>query len=60
MNIPDFIVVNLVSVFRLKVYLDADSDPGSGILSTMDPVSGMEKIGSGIRDLTSRIRSTAS
>jgi hypothetical protein len=28
----------------------ADPDPGSGIFLTLDPGSGMEKFGSGIRD----------
>ena len=31
-------------------YFDADPDPSSGILSTLDPGSGMEMFGSGIRD----------
>jgi hypothetical protein len=38
--------------FRLKIliFFDADPDPGFGILSTLDPGSGMEKVGSWIRD----------
>jgi hypothetical protein len=36
--------------FRLKVLKFFDADPDPGILSTLDPGSGMEKIGSGIRD----------
>ncbi len=36
MNILDLILENLVSFFELK-YFDADPDPGSRILSTLDP-----------------------
>jgi hypothetical protein len=48
MNILDLIFEFL----RLKIlkFSDADSDPVSGILATLDRESGMEKIGSGIRD----------
>ncbi len=35
--------------FKLKFFY-ADLDPGSGIYLTLDPESGMEKFGSGIRD----------
>jgi hypothetical protein len=39
-------------VFRLKIvkFFDADSDLGSAIFLTLDPGSGMEKFGSGVRD----------
>jgi hypothetical protein len=52
MNIPDHISKSLETIFgfkRLK-FIDADPDPGSGIFFTLDPRSGMEKFGSGIRD----------
>jgi hypothetical protein len=53
MNIQDFIFENLVSVFWVKntfsKFFDAKSDPGFGILSTLDP--GWKKIGSGINVL---------
>ncbi len=49
--------------FGLKIlkFFDADPDPGSGIFFTLDPGSGMDKFGTGVRDLglTSRIRNTA-
>jgi hypothetical protein len=35
--------------FGLKILKSFDADPGSGILSILDPVSRMEEIGSGIR-----------
>jgi hypothetical protein len=41
MNIPDLIFKNLV-------FFDADPDPEFGILSALDPGSGMKKVGSGI------------
>ncbi len=43
MNTPDLI-------FELKIlqFFDADPEPGSGILSTLDLGSRMENIGSGI------------
>ncbi len=53
---PGFYFCELSISFQVKSllkFLDADPDPGSGILSTTDLGSGMEKIGSGIRDLTS-------
>jgi hypothetical protein len=57
--IPDLIFENLVSVFWVKILklFDADPDPESGILLTLDPGSGMEKSdpGSGIN---TRIRNT--
>jgi hypothetical protein len=38
-NIPELIFDNMVSVFELKILksFDADQDPGSEILSTLDP-----------------------
>ncbi len=38
--------------FGLKIlkFFDAGPDPGSGIFLTLDPRSGMEKLGSGIQD----------
>jgi hypothetical protein len=52
MNTPDLIFENLVSVFGLKILelFDADPNPGSWILSTLDLGFGMEKIASGILD----------
>jgi hypothetical protein len=51
--IPDLIFEDLVSVFVLKILtfidVDADVDPGSGILSTLDQGYGMKKIGSRFR-----------
>jgi hypothetical protein len=44
MNIQYDIFENFVSVFRLKIL------QFFGILSTLDPGSGMEKVGSRIRD----------
>jgi hypothetical protein len=48
----DLIFENLFSIFWVKIlkFWDPDPDQASGILSTLDPGSGMEKIGSGIRD----------
>jgi hypothetical protein len=42
---------NFFQFFRVKntSFFDADSDPGSGIVLTLDPGSGMAKFGSGIR-----------
>jgi hypothetical protein len=41
MNIPDLVFENFVSVFELKILktFDADPDPGSGILSNLEPGS---------------------
>jgi hypothetical protein len=52
MNIPDQFSESLETVFRAKLLkvFDADSDPASVILLTLDPGSRMEKFGSGIRD----------
>ncbi len=44
----DLVIENLVSVFWVKNTYFFDADSGSGILSTLDLGSGMEKIGSGI------------
>jgi hypothetical protein len=48
MNIPDHFSENFLTVFRAKQFLDADPDPGSGIIFV--PGSGMEKFGFGIRE----------
>jgi hypothetical protein len=54
MNILDTISDSLETIFWVKIltFFDADADPdlGSGIFLTLDPGSGMEKIGSGIQD----------
>jgi hypothetical protein len=52
MNIPDHISVSLETIFGFKILklFDVDPNRGSGIFLTLDPGSGMEKIGSGIRD----------
>jgi hypothetical protein len=44
-ELPDFTFEDLGSFFSVKIlkFFDADSDMGSGILSTLDPGSGMEK-----------------
>jgi hypothetical protein len=49
MNIPDLIFEN--SFFWLKIHklFDADPDSGFGILSTLNPRSGMEKSDLGFR-----------
>jgi hypothetical protein len=36
-------------MFKILTFFDADPDPGSGIFLTLDPGSGMQKFGSGIR-----------
>jgi hypothetical protein len=45
-NIPDHFSESLETVFWVKIlqFFDADPDPVSGILSTLDPGSGMGKI----------------
>jgi hypothetical protein len=48
MNIPSLIFKNLLSFLDLKVLNFFYVDPGSGILSALDPGSGLEKIGSRI------------
>ncbi len=50
-NIPDHISQSLETFFGLKIFkfFDTDANPGSGIFSTLDPGSGMEKFGSGNR-----------
>jgi hypothetical protein len=50
MNIPDNFSESFETVFGLKIlkFVDADLDPGFGILLTLDLGSGMEKFGSGI------------
>ncbi len=53
MNVPDLILENLVSVFWVK-----NAWCGSGILLTLDPGFGMEKIRSGILDKHPKIRNT--
>ncbi len=47
MNIPDYFSESLETVCGLKIlkFFDADPDPGSGILLTFDPGSGLEKVG---------------
>jgi hypothetical protein len=44
-TILDFVFQNEVSVFGLKIlkFFDADPELGCGILSTLDPKSGMKK-----------------
>jgi hypothetical protein len=67
MNIPDHISESLETIFRVKTTLHSlmrirIRDPGSGIFLTLDPVSVMEKFGSGcVADprCLSRIRNTA-
>ncbi len=52
MNIPNFIFESLVSVFLVKdtvlKFFDAVPDPGSEILSTLDPVWKNSDPGSGM------------
>ncbi len=50
MNIPDHISKSLETIFRVKNTWILWWGSGSGIFFTLDPVSGMEKFGSGIRD----------
>ncbi len=51
MNIPDNFFRELRNIFlglQIHIFFDADRYPGSGIFLTLDPGSGMEKLGSGI------------
>jgi hypothetical protein len=50
MKIPDHISESLETIFwdRILKFFDANPDPGSGILVTLDP--GWKILGSGIRD----------
>jgi hypothetical protein len=50
MNIPDHFTQSLGPIFWVKIhkFFYADLDPESGIILTLDPGSGMEKLGSGI------------
>jgi hypothetical protein len=51
MNVPDHISESLEKNFRVKkIYLNSSSGFGSGIRDLLDPGSGMENIGSGIRN----------
>jgi hypothetical protein len=52
MNILANFSESLETVLELKIlkFFDADSDPGSRNCLTLNPGSGMEKFGSGIRD----------
>jgi hypothetical protein len=52
MNILDHISESLETIFCVKIFkfFYADPDAESGIILTLDPGSGMEKVGSGIRD----------
>jgi hypothetical protein len=52
MNIPVHIAESLETVFWVNKhkFVDVDPAPGSEIFLTLDPGSGMEKFGSGIRD----------
>jgi hypothetical protein len=50
-NIPDHIFPRAYKQlfgFKILKFFDADPDPGSGIVFTLDPGSRMEKFGSGI------------
>jgi hypothetical protein len=60
MNNPDHISKSFETIFLGKIlkFFDADSDLGSGIFLTLDPGSGMEKIGSKNPGCLSRIRKT--
>ncbi len=46
MNIPDNFSVSVETIVWVKIlkFCDADPDPGSGIILTLYPGSGMEKI----------------
>jgi hypothetical protein len=48
MNVLNHISESLESIFGLKILKFFDADPGSGILLTLDPGSGIEREGSGI------------
>jgi hypothetical protein len=50
MNIQDHISESLKAIFGLKIFklFAADPNPGSGIVLTLDPGSGMKKFGYGI------------
>jgi hypothetical protein len=50
MNIQDHISESLEAMFWVKIrkFFAADPNPESGIVLTLDPESGMKKIGSGI------------
>jgi hypothetical protein len=50
MNIPEHISDSLETIFWVKNTKFFDADSRSGIFLTLDPGSGMEKFGSGIRD----------
>jgi hypothetical protein len=51
MNIPDHISESLETIFWVKILKFFDADAGSwNRFLTLDPGSGMEKFGSGIRD----------
>jgi hypothetical protein len=45
MNIPDHISENIEIILWVKILKLFDADPGSGIFLTLDPRSGMEKLG---------------
>jgi len=49
MNNPDNISESLETLFWVKILQYFDADPGSEIFLTLDPGSGIEKFGSGIR-----------
>ncbi len=57
MNIPNHISESLETIFWVKNIKKfyVDTDPGSGIFLTLDPGSGMEKLGSGMEKLGSGI-----
>ncbi len=50
MNIPDNFSESFETIFWVKILKFIDTDPESGIFLILYPGSGMEKLGSGIRD----------
>jgi hypothetical protein len=51
MDISGHISESLETIFGLKVLQFFNADPGSGIFFTLEPGSGKEKFGAGIRNL---------
>jgi hypothetical protein len=47
---PEWKKIQIQTLVKILKFFDADPDPGYGILSTLNPRPGMEKVGSGIRD----------